>query len=92
MRRSAADQRRRVRTALTSTQHLTHLETTGLLRLAQAQPELEYLFRHALVQEVAYESLSYARRREIHRAIGEELERAIARWSELEDMQQNHKA
>ncbi|HUG92585.1 MAG TPA: adenylate/guanylate cyclase domain-containing protein [Planctomycetaceae bacterium] len=31
-------------------------------------------FRHALIHEAVYESLSYARRREIHRAIGEELE------------------
>ena len=38
-------------------QHLTHLEATGLLRLAQTRPELEYLFRHALLQDTAYESL-----------------------------------
>jgi len=33
-------------------------------------------FQHTLVQEVVYESLSYARRREIHRAIGEQMEQA----------------
>jgi tetratricopeptide (TPR) repeat protein len=46
-----------------------------LIDSAHPQPSPSYAFRHALVQEVAYESLSYARRREIHRAIGEDLER-----------------
>ena len=30
--------------------HLTTLESSGLIRLAQMEPELEYLFRHALIQ------------------------------------------
>jgi class 3 adenylate cyclase len=34
----------------------------------------EYRFRHGLVQEVAYGSLVEARRRELHRAVGEALE------------------
>jgi predicted ATPase len=42
---------------MTTTQDLTHLESTGLIRLAQTHPELEYLFRHTLVQDAAYESL-----------------------------------
>jgi len=54
---------------------LTHLETSGLLRLAQVEPELEYLFRHALIQDAAYESILKADRRILHRAIGETLER-----------------
>ncbi len=29
---------------------LSALETSGLLRLVQMAPELEYLFRHALIQ------------------------------------------
>ena len=45
---------------MTTQQHLTQLESTGLLRLAQTHPELEYLFRHALVQDAAYESLLLA--------------------------------
>lgn len=32
---------------------LTQLETTGLIRLAQVEPELEYLFRHAPILEAA---------------------------------------
>ena len=34
--------------------HLNTLESAGLVRLAQLEPDLEYLFRHALVQEAAY--------------------------------------
>ncbi len=54
---------------------LTTLETSGLLRLAQLEPELEYLFRHALIQDAAYSSLLKADRRVLHRAIGQTLER-----------------
>jgi len=38
-------------TVMTLTQHLTTLESSGLIHLAQTKPEVEYLFRHALVQE-----------------------------------------
>ncbi|HMA37626.1 MAG TPA: hypothetical protein VKY74_24445 [Chloroflexia bacterium] len=54
---------------------LNRLETTGLLRLAQVQPDLEYLFRHALVQDAAYASLLKADRKWLHRVVGETLER-----------------
>jgi tetratricopeptide (TPR) repeat protein len=37
-------------------------------------PELEYIFRHALTQEVAYNSLLVQRRKEIHERIGKALE------------------
>jgi class 3 adenylate cyclase/tetratricopeptide (TPR) repeat protein len=37
-------------------------------------PELEYIFRHALTQEVAYNSLLLQRRKEIHERIGKALE------------------
>jgi class 3 adenylate cyclase len=37
-------------------------------------PELEYIFKHALTQEVAYRSLLQKRRREIHERIGEAIE------------------
>ncbi|MBA3534965.1 MAG: hypothetical protein H0T73_23895 [Ardenticatenales bacterium] len=37
--------------------HLGTLESSGLVRVAQIDPELEYLFRHALVQDAAYDSL-----------------------------------
>ncbi len=37
-------------------------------------PDLEYIFRHALVQEVAYNSLLLNRRKEIHEKIGRAIE------------------
>lgn len=58
----------------TTKQHLTHLESTGLLRLAQTQPELEYFFRHALVQDAAYESLLLADRKRLHLKVGKTIE------------------
>src|SRR3970040_2353021 len=54
--------------------HLTTLEASGLVRLAAVQPELEYLFRHALVHEAAYGSLVKADRKQLHLAVGEALE------------------
>ena len=53
---------------------LDTLEAKGLIRLAQFQPELEYLFRHALVQDTAYESLLKQERRQLHRLVGDALE------------------
>jgi class 3 adenylate cyclase/tetratricopeptide (TPR) repeat protein len=38
------------------------------------RPELLYLFRHIMSREVAYESLLYADRRQLHRRIGESIE------------------
>jgi len=44
------------------------LEASGLIEIAALQPELEYLFRHALVQEAAYASLLKQDRRQLHSA------------------------
>jgi tetratricopeptide (TPR) repeat protein len=54
---------------------LDTLESKGLIRLATVQPELEYLFRHALVQDTAYESLLKQERRALHRQVGDALEK-----------------
>lgn len=50
------------------------LESTGLIRLATIQPELEYLFRHVLVQDAAYDTLLKQERRRLHVAVAETLE------------------
>jgi tetratricopeptide (TPR) repeat protein len=50
------------------------LEAKGLVRVAALRPELEYLFRHWLVQDAAYGSLLKQERRELHRLVGEALE------------------
>jgi predicted ATPase len=55
--------------------HLTHLEAAGLVRLAREQPDLEYLFRHALVQDAAYAVLLLSDRKQLHQAVAETLER-----------------
>jgi class 3 adenylate cyclase/tetratricopeptide (TPR) repeat protein len=60
--------------------------TTSLLQLQgldfiyekQLFPELEYIFKHALTQEVAYNSLLLKRRRELHGKIGEATEQVYA--------------
>jgi predicted ATPase len=58
---------------MTDTQ-LETLQERGLVRLATVRPELEYLFRHALVQDAAYGSLLKQERRELHGQVGEALE------------------
>jgi tetratricopeptide (TPR) repeat protein len=55
----------------------------GLLRELQALeiiyeqglvPELAYIFKHAMIQDVAYQSLLLQRRKALHRAVGEAIE------------------
>lgn len=53
---------------------LDALEAKGLIRLATFQPELEYLFRHALVQDTAYGSLLKQERKALHLLVGDALE------------------
>jgi tetratricopeptide (TPR) repeat protein len=50
------------------------LEAKGLIRVAAYRPELEYLFRHWLVQDAAYGSLLKQERRDLHHQVGEALE------------------
>ena len=45
---------------------LSCMETNELIRERTRHPELEYMFRHALTQETAYQSLLAARRKELH--------------------------
>ena len=69
---------------MTLLSHLAALEASGLIHLAATHPELEYLFRHALVQEAAYETLLKAERKRLHHSVGETLERLYpARLDEL---------
>ena len=53
---------------------LDTLEARGLIRVATLDPELEYLFRHALLQDTAYESLLKQERRVLHQVVGNTLE------------------
>jgi tetratricopeptide (TPR) repeat protein len=58
----------------TTKSDLADLEASGLIRLAQIVPELEYIFRHALVQDAVYNTLLNEDRRRIHRAVGQTIE------------------
>jgi tetratricopeptide (TPR) repeat protein len=48
---------------------LGHLERLDLIRTRSLQPDLEYMFKHALTQEIVYNSLLKKQRREIHEQI-----------------------
>jgi tetratricopeptide (TPR) repeat protein len=54
--------------------HLNTLESAGLVRIAQLEPDLEYLFRHALVREAAYASILSIDQKKLHLAVGEAIE------------------
>jgi len=58
--------------------HLNTLETAGLIRVAQVTPDLEYLFRHTLVQDAAYASLLEEDQARLHLEVGEVLEKLYA--------------
>jgi|SRR5437867_6896740 len=58
---------------MTTKTDLVTLEGSGLIQVAAVQPELEYLFRHALVQDAAYSSLLKQDRRALHKLAAESL-------------------
>ncbi|MRR52380.1 MAG: hypothetical protein EG825_15985, partial [Rhodocyclaceae bacterium] len=51
--------------------HLKELNRFDLILSEQPQ---QYIFKHIMTQEVAYESLAFSRRRELHNSIGDHLE------------------
>jgi class 3 adenylate cyclase/tetratricopeptide (TPR) repeat protein len=57
---------------------LDHLEREELIHELRRDPELEYIFKHALTQEVAYESLLLPQRRDMHARVGAALEELVA--------------
>ncbi|MFV9675764.1 MAG: ATP-binding protein, partial [Anaerolineales bacterium] len=58
--------------------HLAQLQRVDLVREKTRRPELEYIFKHSLTQEAAYNSLLVERRREFHRKVGEAIEQLFA--------------
>jgi predicted ATPase/class 3 adenylate cyclase len=54
---------------------LATLEDYEYITESKKEPENEYAFRHPLLQEVAYGSLLIKRRRELHRKVGDLIER-----------------
>ena len=55
-------------------QALSELQRLDLVVEKRRRPNLEYRFRHGLVQEVAYASLVDSKRRKLHKRVGEALE------------------
>jgi class 3 adenylate cyclase/tetratricopeptide (TPR) repeat protein len=54
--------------------HLINLQGLEFIYEKRLFPELEYIFKHILTQEVAYNSLLLKRRKEIHEKIGKAIE------------------
>jgi tetratricopeptide (TPR) repeat protein len=54
--------------------YLLNLQGLEFIYEKRLFPELEYIFKHALTQEVAYNSLLHKRRKEIHEKIGNAIE------------------
>jgi class 3 adenylate cyclase/tetratricopeptide (TPR) repeat protein len=59
-------------------QQLDQLQQVELIQERKRIPELEYIFKHALAQEVAYDSLLLQERREVHAQVGAAIERLYA--------------
>jgi class 3 adenylate cyclase/tetratricopeptide (TPR) repeat protein len=54
--------------------HLDALTAAELIREKQKIPELEYIFKHALVQESTYESILLKKRQELHARVASVIE------------------
>jgi len=53
--------------------HLLHLQQADLVRERARIPELEYIFKHVIVQEVTYGTLLHEQRADLHRQVAETL-------------------
>jgi len=53
---------------------LNQLERLDLIRTRSLQPDIEYMFKHALTQEIVYSGLLKKQRREIHEQIARVIE------------------
>jgi class 3 adenylate cyclase/tetratricopeptide (TPR) repeat protein len=58
--------------------NLDELSKVGLTPLDRQEPELEYIFKHATIQEVAYDSLAFSTREDLHERVGLHVESAYA--------------
>ncbi|MDX1415144.1 MAG: adenylate/guanylate cyclase domain-containing protein [Candidatus Promineifilaceae bacterium] len=59
-------------------QHIAQLEQVGMILESARQPELQYIFRHVLAQEAAYNTILFKRRRQYHRRVGEAIEQIFS--------------
>ncbi len=58
--------------------YLRELKAVELVFERSLYPELAYMFKHALTHDVAYQSLLVARRKALHRVVGEAIEALYA--------------
>jgi class 3 adenylate cyclase/tetratricopeptide (TPR) repeat protein len=71
--------------------HLLDLQNLEFIYEKSLLPELEYIFKHAVTQEVAYDSILIQRRRELHERIGMAIERIYGeRTEEFLEMLSHH--
>ena len=56
---------------------LDYLKEIQLIREQKRMDEVEYLFKHALTQETAYESILKERRKEIHQKVAQSIEKVF---------------
>lgn len=56
---------------------LSNLERFDLIKQAKGGKQVKYLFKHILTQEVAYGTLSFARKKELHNRTGEFIEKEL---------------
>lgn len=56
---------------------LSYLKNIQLIRDRHRMEELEYLFKHALAQEAAYESILLQKRKEIHLQVADSIEKVF---------------
>jgi class 3 adenylate cyclase/tetratricopeptide (TPR) repeat protein len=61
------------------------VETRDFVHRETAQTELLYLFKHNIIQEVAYTTLLYNQRRRLHQAVAEWYEQTYGEGEELAD-------
>ena len=70
---------------------LSHLKDVQLILERRRMGEIEYLFKHALAQEAAYESLLPAKRRDLHLKVAHSIEKTFKeRLSEFYGMLAYH--
>jgi class 3 adenylate cyclase/predicted ATPase len=73
------------------TRHLERLDGLDLMPLRAGAPEPEYQFKHAITQEVAYQSLTFQLRESLHERVGLYIERTYPdRLAQYVDMLAHH--
>jgi predicted ATPase len=63
---------------LTLDKQLSDLERVEMIREQMRQPELEYIFKHDLARDAAYNTILLRRRRTLHQRVGEAMEEVFA--------------